>query len=107
MVFKKLCILVVWTKLASALEGLILSKHEPQISNVQPWHLGTHMRALSESFSMNTVMIGFEWFSNFFASLFFGHSHSGVPLESIFYHFHTFEKNLVLKHIQQISDEDL
>ena len=29
----------------------------------KPWHMGTHLRALSESFPMNTNVTGFRWFS--------------------------------------------
>ena len=35
------------------------------------WHMGTHMRELSESFPMNTNVTGFRWFSKIFASLCF------------------------------------
>ena len=42
-------ILVLWTKVASALEGL-----------TEPWHMGTHLRVLSESYLMNTNMTGFR-----------------------------------------------
>ena len=34
--------------------------------------MGTHLRVLSESYPMNTNMIGFRWFSKIFASLCFG-----------------------------------
>ena len=34
-----------------------------------PWHMGTHLSILSESFPMNTKMAGFQWFSKDFASL--------------------------------------
>ena len=27
------------------------------------WHMGTHLRLLSESYQMNTNMTGFRWFS--------------------------------------------
>ena len=29
----------------------------------KPWHMGTHLRVLNESFPMNTKMTGFRWFS--------------------------------------------
>ena len=32
------------------------------------WHVGTHLRVLSESYPMNTNMTGFRWFSKCFAS---------------------------------------
>ena len=35
------------------------------------WHMGTHLKALSESYPMNTNMIGFKCFSKFFESLCF------------------------------------
>ena len=38
----------------------------------ESWHMGTHMRVLSESFPINTNMTGFRWFSKFFASLYLG-----------------------------------
>ena len=38
----------------------------------KPWHMGTHLRVLSESYPMNTNMTGFKWFSKIFASLCFG-----------------------------------
>ena len=37
-----------------------------------PWHMGTHLRVRSESYPMNTNMIGFRWLSKIFASLCFG-----------------------------------
>ena len=27
----------------------------------KPWHMGTHLRVLSESYQMNTNMTGFRW----------------------------------------------
>ena len=36
---------------------------------LKPWHNGTHLRVLSESYLMNTNMTGFRWFSNNIASL--------------------------------------
>ena len=30
---------------------------------LKPWHMGTHLRVLSESHPMNTNMRGFSWFS--------------------------------------------
>ena len=122
---KILCILVLWTQSALALEGLTIFKallqvwnasaiylvphpiscirsfsHIPlhkinqccSISNsvnpyaggwfcqykmtpkkdekwLKPWHMGTHLRALSESYPMNTNMTGFSWFSKIFAPL--------------------------------------
>ena len=38
----------------------------------KPWHMGTHLRVLIESYPMNTNMAGFKCFSKFFASLCFG-----------------------------------
>ena len=29
---------------------------------LKPWHMGSHLRVLSNSFLMNTNMTGFEWF---------------------------------------------
>ena len=39
---------------------------------LKPWHIGTHLRVLSESFQMNTNMTGFRWFSKIFVSLCLG-----------------------------------
>ena len=39
---------------------------------LKPWQMGTHLRALSESFQMNTNMTGFEWFSRLIAFWFHG-----------------------------------
>ena len=41
---------------------------------LKPWHMGTHLRVLSENYSMNTNMTRFRWFSKMFmfASLCFG-----------------------------------
>ena len=36
---------------------------------LKPWHMGTDLRVLSESSSINTNMIGFRWFSKIFVSL--------------------------------------
>ena len=30
---------------------------------LKPWHVGTHLRVLSESYPMNTNVTGFRWFS--------------------------------------------
>ena len=38
----------------------------------KPWHMGTHLRVLGESFPMNTNMTGFRWFSKILSSLCFG-----------------------------------
>ena len=37
-------------------------------NNWKPWHMGNHLRVLSESYLMNINMTGFRWFSNIFAS---------------------------------------
>ena len=29
---------------------------------LKPWHMGTHLRVLSESYPINTNMTGFRWF---------------------------------------------
>ena len=29
---------------------------------MKPWHMGTHLRVLGESYPMNTIMTGFRWF---------------------------------------------
>ena len=34
---------------------------------LKPWHMGTHPIVLSESYSMNTNMTGFGWFSKIFS----------------------------------------
>ena len=39
---------------------------------LKPWHMGTHLRTLGETFLMNTNMTGFRWFLKIFASLCFG-----------------------------------
>ena len=36
------------------------------------WHMGTHLRVLSESYLMNTNMTGFMWFSKIFVTQWFG-----------------------------------
>ena len=38
---------------------------------LKPWHMGNHLRVLSEYFPMNTNMAGFRRFSKIFASLYF------------------------------------
>ena len=35
---------------------------------LKPWHMGTPLRVLSESYQMNTNMTGFRWFSEIFES---------------------------------------
>ena len=32
------------------------------VKSLRPWHMGTYLRVLSESFQMNTNMTGFKWF---------------------------------------------
>ena len=39
-----------------------------------PWHMGTHLRVLSESYPTNTNMTGFRWFSKISAFLCFAKS---------------------------------
>ena len=39
---------------------------------LKPWHIGSCMRVLSESFQMDTNMTRFRWFSKVFAPLSFG-----------------------------------
>ena len=34
--------------------------------SLKPWHIGTHMKVLSESYQVNTNMTGFRWFSKIF-----------------------------------------
>ena len=41
---------------------------------LNPWQIGTHLRVLTESFLMNTNMIGFRWFAYFLPSCAFGKS---------------------------------
>ena len=36
---------------------------------LKPWHMGTHLRVLSESYPMTTDMAGFRWFSKNSVSL--------------------------------------
>ena len=38
---------------------------------LEPWHMGTHLRVLSESYVMNTNMTGFRRSSKNFATLYF------------------------------------
>ena len=35
---------------------------------LKPWQMGTHLKALNESYPMNTNMTGFWWFSHFLRS---------------------------------------
>ena len=35
----------------------------PYAAFLKPWHMGTHLRVLSESYPMNFNMAGFRWFS--------------------------------------------
>ena len=44
---------------------------------LQPWHMGAHLRVLSQGYPMNTNMTGSGWFSKIFASLCFGRSSIG------------------------------
>ena len=69
MFFKNLCILVLWTKVASALEGLRLSPWQQSWKSVVSvtgfWKVIHHLL-------MSTNMTGFRCFSKIFASLWFG-----------------------------------
>ena len=40
--------------------------------------MGTHLRVLSKSYPMNTIMTGFRWFSRGFASFCFGQAASAL-----------------------------
>ena len=69
-VFKNICVLVLWMKVPSALEGLTLMLLLADFANIKwckkpgktlkPWHMGTHMKVLSESFLMNNNMTGLD-----------------------------------------------
>ena len=71
--FSSLCVLVLWMKVASALEGLTLmmlvaiiwpiQNNAKKTKKLKPWQMGTHQRVLSESCPMNTNMTGLRWFS--------------------------------------------
>ena len=37
--------------------------------SLKPWHMGTHLRVLSESYPINTNMTKFRWFLKIFLSL--------------------------------------
>ena len=39
---------------------------------LKPWHIGNHLRVLSDCFSMNANMTGIRWISKIFWSLCFG-----------------------------------
>ena len=39
---------------------------------LKPWHMGTYLRVLGESFVMNTNLTGFKRFSKIFVSIVFG-----------------------------------
>ena len=43
---------------------------------LKPWHMGTHLRVLSESYLISTNITGFRWFSKILASLCFGRTYS-------------------------------
>ena len=45
---------------------------------LKPWHMGTHLRVLSESYPMNTNMTWFRWFPKIFAPLHFGSGESSL-----------------------------
>ena len=45
---------------------------------LKPWHMGTHQRVLSESYPMNTNMIGLSCFPKDFASLCLDESSLGI-----------------------------
>ena len=94
MVCKAFWIFLPWTKVTSVWKGLRL---DPKLINcivitelltlilvvtylaktkwcrntekwMKPWHMGTHLRVLSDSYPMNTNMTGFRWFSKIFVS---------------------------------------
>ena len=50
----------------------ILQNTKKQKKWLKPWHMGTHLKVLSDSYPMNTNMAGFRWFPKIFASLCFG-----------------------------------
>ena len=82
-VFKKLCVLVLWMKVASAFEGLdeslnsylvvanLANTYGVKITETHK-QIDTHLRVLIESYTMSTNMAGFRGFSKSFASLCFG-----------------------------------
>ena len=54
---------------------------------LKPWRIGTHLRALSESYPMNTNMSGFRWFSKIAVSLCFGQSSLSIGLDNYYCNF--------------------
>ena len=82
MVLKNICVLVLWTKVALAMVGWNLMPLVANLANakwckktwswLKPWHMGTHLRVLSQSYPMNTNTTGLRWLSKIFDSLFFG-----------------------------------
>ena len=48
---------------ANFAEHKMMQKHEKLL---KPWHMGTHLKVLSESYPMNTNKTGFGWFSKKF-----------------------------------------
>ena len=80
MLFKNLCVLVFWTKAASALKGLTLPMLRLLLSKAQglkaywkpfkPCHVGIHWIAFTECSQMSTHVPGFQYFFQFFCILF-------------------------------------
>ena len=65
MIFKNLCVLVLWIKVALVLKGLTLVSQLGRYKMMQKtwkrlklWQLGTHLRVLNKSYLMNTNMTG-------------------------------------------------
>ena len=52
----------------------------------KPWHMGTYLRVLSETYPMNTITTGLRWFTKIFASLCFGQKYSLIALEGFSSH---------------------
>ena len=72
----------------------------------KPWHLGTHLRVLSKSYTLSTDMTGFKWFSKIFASLCFGKmlSHQGlINKKGLIQTVHRFKGISELQKVQIIS----
>ena len=56
-------------RMGEKLKGCILVYGPEKLQ--KPWHMGTHLEVLNESYSMNTNIARFRWFSKIFASFSF------------------------------------
>ena len=64
----------------------------------KPWQMGTHLRALRESYPMNTNITGFRWFSKIFESLCLGRTSLSIGRVKHTHDISTLQGTCIMQH---------